>query len=106
MKCRKGRKETICAVFLDGLPHTKRELETMFRGTGMENLLYRISTYIYSIKKAGGKFEVIRHGREVEGYRLLNPKDFDSNGRYIGDLYKPVLNKLSEVKNEAVECIS
>lgn len=96
MKCRKGRNETVCAVFVDGLPHTKRELESIFRGTDMEDVLYRISTYIYFIKKAGGKFEVMRNGREVEGYKLLNPQDFDDNGRFVGDDVKPVFNKMME----------
>ena len=49
----------------------------------MENIIYRISTYIYMIKKMGGNVLVHRNGRCVDGYQLLNYKHFDSNGRPI-----------------------
>jgi len=83
MKNKLGRNERICQVLLDGKPHMVSEFHNKFKDTDMENIIYRISTYIYMIKKMGGNILVHRNGREVDGYQLLNPDQFDSNGRPI-----------------------
>lgn len=31
----------------------------------------------------GGDVKVIKNGRKVQAYQLMNPKDFDKNGRFI-----------------------
>ena len=38
--------------------------------------IYRLSTYMYDIRKHGGKVEVEKSGKTVTGYRLLNPEHF------------------------------
>ena len=83
MKNKLGRNERICQVLLDGRPHMVSEFHNIFKGTDMENIIYRISTYIYMIKNMGGNVLVHRNGRCVDGYQLLNYKHFDSNGRPI-----------------------
>lgn len=97
MRCRDGRNERVCQLLLDGKPHTKREIEEHFKGTDMEDVIYRISTYIWFIKRSGGNVRSIRNGREVDGYQLLNPKEFDISGRYVGKSY--IYNEVKESGN-------
>lgn len=45
-------------------------------------LLYRLSTYIYDIKKyENGIVKVFKNGRNITGYQLMNADCFDSEGR-------------------------
>ena len=46
--------------------------------------LYRLSTNIYNIRKDGGIVKVIKDGRKVSAYQLVNFTEFDANGRYQG----------------------
>jgi hypothetical protein len=41
-----------------------------------------LSTNIYNIRKDGGIIKVIKSGRAVTGYQLVNPDQFDQNGRF------------------------
>jgi len=84
---RKGkinRHEKITQVLLSGKPVTIDEIKTVFAGTDQETVLYRLSTNIYNIRKDGGDIKVHKDGRKVTAYQLMNPQDFDKNGRYIG----------------------
>jgi hypothetical protein len=46
-------------------------------------LLYRLSTYIYDIKKfENGIVKVFKNGRNVTAYQLMNAHEFDQDGRY------------------------
>ena len=46
-------------------------------------LLYRLSTYIYDIKKfENGIVKVFKNGRNVTAYQLMNAREFDQDGRY------------------------
>jgi len=49
----------------------------------MTKLLYRLSTYVYDIKKNGGVIRVFKDGRKVVGYELINPNAFDEDGRPV-----------------------
>ena len=84
---RKGkvnRHEKITQVMLSGKPVSPDEIMSVFKGTDQEKVLYRLSTNIYNIRKDGGIVKVIKTGRKVSGYQLVNFTEFNSNGRYIG----------------------
>jgi hypothetical protein len=84
---RKGkvnRHEKITQVLLSGKPVSPQEIADVFKGTNQEAVLYRLSTNIYNIRKDGGVVKVIKSGRKVTGYQLVNHSEFDANGRYKG----------------------
>lgn len=84
---RKGkvnRHEKITQVLLSGKPVTPDEIKSVFAGTDQEAVLYRLSTNIYNIRKDGGIVKVIKDGRKVQAYQLVNYTEFDANGRYKG----------------------
>lgn len=84
---RKGkvnRHEKITQVLLSGKPVSPDEIAAVFKGTDQESVLYRLSTNIYNIRKDGGIVKVIKNGRKVQAYQLVNYTEFDANGRYQG----------------------
>ena len=84
---RKGkvnRHEKITQVLLSGKPVSPDEIASVFKGTDQEAVLYRLSTNIYNIRKDGGIVKVIKNGRKVQAYQLVNFDEFDANGRYVG----------------------
>jgi hypothetical protein len=60
-----------------------------------------LSTNIYNIRKDGGIVKVIKNGRKVQAYQLVNNDQFDSNGRYKGST-KAVGVKVVETANKVV----
>jgi hypothetical protein len=89
---RKGkinRHEKITQVLLSGKPVSPDEIAAVFQGTDQEAVLYRLSTNIYNIRKDGGIVKVIKSGRKVTGYQLVNFTEFDANGRYKGKVVSP-----------------
>jgi len=84
---RKGkinRHEKITQVMLSGKPVTPDEIKSVFAGTDQEKVLYRLSTNIYNIRKDGGIVKVIKNGRKVQAYQLVNYTEFDASGRFKG----------------------
>jgi hypothetical protein len=69
---------------LSGKPVSPDEIKSVFAGTDQEAVLYRLSTNIYNIRKDGGIVKVIKEGRKVKAYQLVNHTEFDANGRYVG----------------------
>lgn len=62
--------EKILKVMLSGEPVTKETLEVM---PEMEDVpLYRLSTFVWRIKVTGGVVRVVKDGRKVAGYQLMN----------------------------------
>lgn len=94
---RKGkvnRHEKITQVLLSGKSVSPQEIADVFKGTNQEAVLYRLSTNIYNIRKDGGVVKVIKSGRKVTGYQLVNYTDFDANGRYKGPIKAAPFNKV------------
>lgn len=89
-KGRINRHEKITQVLLTGKPVTPDEIKSVFKGTDQESVLYRLSTNIYNIRKDGGIVKVIKNGRKVQAYQLVNFTEFNSEGRYIGPAKKTV----------------
>jgi hypothetical protein len=105
---RKGkvnRHEKITQVLLSGKPVSPDEIATVFKGTDQEGVLYRLSTNIYNIRKDGGIVKVIKSGRAVSAYQLVNFAEFNNDGRYVGKP-KAVAQKPTEVAQVKVEVSS
>ena len=83
-KGKQNRHEKITVTLLSGKPVTPDEIKAVFKGTDQEAVLYRLSTNIYNIRKDGGVVKVIKDGRKVQAYQLVNYTEFDKNGRYVG----------------------
>jgi len=101
---RKGkinRHEKITQVLLSGKPVSPAEIEAVFKGTSQEKVLYRLSTNIYNIRKDGGIVKVIKSGRKVQAYQLVNFDQFDANGRFKGAVAK-AQPKVAAVQSESV----
>ena len=96
---RKGkinRHEKITQVLLSGKPVSPAEISAVFEGTDQESVLYRLSTNIYNIRKDGGIVKVIKNGRKVQAYQLVNYTEFDANGRYQGPVKTAPLVKSTQ----------
>ena len=83
-KGKQNRHEKITQVLLSGKPVSPDEISAVFKGTDQEGVLYRLSTNIYNIRLDGGIVKVIKNGRKVQAYQLVNHTQFNSEGRYIG----------------------
>jgi len=91
-KGKQNRHEKITVVLMsnNGSAKSPEEIREVFKGTDQEKVLYRLSTNIYNIRKDGGIVKVIKNGRDVTGYQLVNYTEFDSIGRYVGPAKKAV----------------
>ena len=83
-----NRHEKIAVTLLSGKPVTPEEIQAVFKGTDQESVLYRLSTNIYNIRKDGGIVKVIKNGRKVQAYQLVNHTEFNEHGRYVGPVTK------------------
>ena len=83
-KGKPNRHEKITVTLLSGKPVSPDEIKSVFAGTDQESVLYRLSTNIYNIRKDGGIVKVLKEGRKVKAYQLVNHTEFDANGRYVG----------------------
>jgi hypothetical protein len=84
---RRGEVHNKIAVVLKsagGNTVTLDELKTVFAGTKIEPVLYRISTYIWNIKKDGGVVQSVKDKRKLIGYQLLNHAEFNDQGYWVG----------------------
>ena len=62
--------EKVLTVMISGKPVMKDELDALL---GHEIYMYRISTYMWHIKTiANGVVKVVKDGRKVAGYQLVN----------------------------------
>ena len=101
-KGKQNRHEKITQVLLSGKPVSPDEIKSVFAGTDQEAVLYRLSTNIYNIRKDGGIVKVIKDGRKVTAYQLVNYTEFDANGRYQGPVKAAPFNKTETETTEAV----
>lgn len=99
-----NRHEKVAQVLLSGKPVSPDEIKAIFEGTNLEVISTRLSQNIWSIKADGGIIKVHKNGRNVTGYQLINPQDFDDNGRYVGNQMLPefqeeAMDELAELAN-------
>lgn len=99
-KGRINRHEKITQCLLSGDIIHPNDIREVFKGSDQEKVLYRLSTNIYNIRKDGGIVKVYKDGRNVVGYQLINPTEFDSTGRYVGPQVKVQVE--NQVKDEEI----
>lgn len=97
-----NRHEKIAAILKCGKPVSPQEIAEVFKGTDQESVLYRLSTNIYNIRKDGGIVKVIKDGRKVQAYQLVNVDEFNDDGRYIGKQAKAVTPAPAKVEAPVV----
>ena len=77
--------QKLLTVMISGKPVTKDEIDTLL---GHEIYMYRISTYMWHIKThANGIIKVVKDGRKVAGYQLINVdevKDYMKRAGVLG----------------------
>ena len=89
----------LIACMMTGNPVTKEEIDSVL---GKEIYMYRISTYIWHIKTiANGVVKVIKDGRKVSGYQLMNVDEVRAYLKLVGALGV----KYTPKKNDVVESI-
>jgi hypothetical protein len=98
-KGKQNRHEKITQVLLSGNRVSPEEIAAVFEGTDQEPVLYRLSNNICDIRVDGGIVKVFKSGRKVIGYQLINHKEFNSAGRYVG---KQVVQTKDTVKSEPI----
>lgn len=92
--------EKVLTVMISGKPVMKEELDALL---GHEIFMYRISTYMWHIKTiANGVVKVVKDGRKVAGYQLVNVDEVKEYMKRAGVMTytpsaKPV-SKLSDLK--------
>jgi len=94
---KQNRHEKITVTLLSGNPVTPDEIKACFKGTDQESVLYRLPTNIYNIKRDGGVIKVYKNGRSVSAYQLMNPQDFNADGRFVGRKSVESVNKTVEI---------
>ena len=87
-KGKPNRHEKVLQCLLSGKPVSPQEIADCFKGTDQEKVMYRLSTNIYNCRLDGAVIKVIKSGRAVTGYQLVNPDQFDQNGRFKGTVAK------------------
>ena len=81
--------QKLLTVMISGKPVTKEEIDTLL---GHEIYMYRISTYMWHIKtNANGIIKVVKDGRKVAGYQLINVGEVKDYMKRVGvlDAYTP-----------------
>lgn len=104
--------EKVLNILISGKVTSKEEIDALL---GKEIMMYRISTYMWHIKTiANGVVKVVKDGRKVTGYQLVNvaevTKYLVDNGvllskvEKLADIAKPVESQTetAEAKVETV----
>jgi hypothetical protein len=94
----------VAQVLLSGKVVSVDDIKASFAADAkMSALMYRLSTFIYDIRKFdNGVIKVIKDGRKVSAYQLVNFKEFDKNGCYAG---KPAATPAPAETKEAAEAV-
>jgi asparagine N-glycosylation enzyme membrane subunit Stt3 len=94
----------VAQVLLSGKVVSVDDIKASFAAdTKMSALMYRLSTFIYDIRKFdNGVIKVIKDGRKVTAYQLVNFKEFDKNGCYTG---KPAATATPVETKEVTEAV-
>lgn len=88
----------LVACLISGKPVTKQEIDSLL---GNEIYMYRISTYIWHIKTiANGIVKVVKDGRKVSGYQLVNVDEVKQYLKRVGVLdagYAPSVKPVTSI---------
>lgn len=90
--------QKLLTVMISGKPVMLTEMDALL---GKEIYMYRISTYMWHIKtNANGVIKVVKDGRKVSGYQLINVAEVKDYMKRVGVLdsgFTPVA-KLADLK--------
>jgi hypothetical protein len=90
--------QKLLTVMISGKEVSKEDIDTLL---GKEIQMYRISTYMWHIKtNANGIIKVVKDGRKVSGYQLVNVAEVKDYMKRVGVLdsgFTPVA-KLADLK--------
>ena len=90
--------QKLLTVMISGKEVSKEEIDALL---GKEIQMYRISTYMWHIKtNANGVIKVVKDGRKVSGYQLINVAEVKDYMKRVGVLdsgFTPVA-KLADLK--------
>ena len=76
--------QKLLTVMISGKEVSKEQIETLL---GKEIQMYRISTYMWHIKtNANGIIKVVKDGRKVSGYQLVNVAEVKDYMKRVGVL--------------------
>ena len=90
--------EKILKVMLTGEPVTKESLEAM---PEMQDVpLYRLSTFVWRIKMTGGVVRVVKDGRKIAGYQLMN---IDEMQKYLTKREKVFADAEKKLEQKALK---
>ena len=92
--------QKLLTVMISGKEVSKEEIDTLL---GKEIQMYRISTYMWHIKtNANGIIKVVKDGRKVSGYQLVNVAEVKEYMKRAGVMtYTPTAKpvaKLADLK--------
>ncbi len=90
--------EKVLTVMISGKPVMKTELDELL---GHEIYMYRISTYMWHIKTiANGVVKVVKDGRKVVGYQLVNVDEVKDYMKRAGVMtYTPSAKPVKALKD-------
>jgi hypothetical protein len=98
--------EKVLKIMLTGQSVSRESLEKMKEMKDVP--MYRLSSFIYHVKLAGGVVKVIKNGRKIEAYELVNIKDMEkylaSREKAFKSVAAPVASKVS--KKQKVEALA
>ena len=89
--------QKLLSIMISGEPVSKEEIDTLL---GKEIQMYRLSTYMWHIKtnpSANGVIKVIKDGRKVAGYQLMNVSEIRTYMIRLGILDESV-SKLKDLQ--------
>jgi hypothetical protein len=89
--------QKLLSIMISGEPVSKEEIDTLL---GKEIQMYRLSTYMWHIKTnplANGVIKVIKDGRKVAGYQLMNVSEIRAYMIRLGILDESV-SKLKDLQ--------
>lgn len=97
--------EKVYQYLMSGNVVSKEEFE---QNLGSEILMYRMSTFIWAVKKkGGGVVKVVKDGRKVTGYQLVNVATAKAYLEARGVKFEaPVVQKLEDLNAKPAEAVS
>lgn len=90
--------EKVLTIMISGKPTMKSEIDELL---GHEIYMYRISTYMWHIKTiANGIVKVVKDGRKVVGYQLVNVDEVKEYMKRAGVMtYTPSAKPVAKLKD-------
>jgi hypothetical protein len=92
--------QKLLTVMISGKEVSKEQIDALL---GKEIQMYRISTYMWHIKtQANGTVKVIKDGRKVSGYQLMNVdqvKDYMKRAGVLDAGYVPSAKQVGKLKD-------